>query len=94
MHYDINFPHLGIHLEHVGKSVSVFGFEIAYYGIIIGTAILLGFLIAASEAKRTRQNPEDYLDMGIIGVIGGIAGPGSIILPFPGICIRIIFWKS
>ena len=74
MHYDINFPHLGIHLEHVGKSVSVFGFEIAYYGIIIGTAILLGFLIAASEAKRTRQNPEDYLDMGIIGVICGIAG--------------------
>lgn len=74
MHYNINFPHLGIYLEHVGKSISVFGFEIAYYGIIIGTAILLGFLIATSEAKRTRQNPEDYLDMGIIGVIVGIAG--------------------
>ena len=74
MHYDISFPHLGIYLEHVGKSVRVFGFEIAYYGIIIGLAILLGFLIATSEAKRTRQNPEDYLDMGIIGVIAGIAG--------------------
>lgn len=74
MHYNINFPHLGIHLEHVGKSITVFGFEIAYYGIIIGVAILLGFLIATSEAKRTRQNPEDYLDMGIIGVICGIAG--------------------
>ncbi len=74
MHYDISFPNLGIYLSHVGKSVSVFGFEIAYYGIIIGTAILIGFLIATSEAKRTRQNPEDYLDMGIIGVIAGIAG--------------------
>ena len=58
----------------MGKSISVFGFEIAYYGIIIGLAILIGFLIATSEAKRTRQNPEDYLDMGIIGVIAGIAG--------------------
>ena len=74
MHYNINFPHLGIHLDHVGKSITVFGFEIAYYGIIIGTAILIGFLIATQEAKRTRQNPENYLDMGIIGVICGIVG--------------------
>ena len=74
MHYNISFPNLGISLDHVGKNISVFGFEIAYYGIIIGMAILIGFLIAASEAKRTRQKPEDYLDMGIIGVIAGIAG--------------------
>lgn len=74
MHYNISFPNLGIYLDHVGKSISVFGFEIAYYGIIIGLAILIGFLIATSEAKRTRQNTEDYLDMGIIGVIAGIAG--------------------
>ena len=74
MHYNISFPNLGIYLDHVGKSISVFGFEIAYYGMIIGLAILIGFLIATSEAKRTRQNPEDYLDMGIIGVIAGIAG--------------------
>lgn len=74
MHYDISFPHLGITLAHVGKSVSVFGFEIAYYGMIIGTAILIGFWIAMSEAERTGQNSEDYLDMGIFGVILGIAG--------------------
>lgn len=74
MHYDISFPHLGITFDHVGKSISVFGFEIAYYGMIIGAAILIGFWIAMSEAKRTRQNPEDYLDMGMIGVIMGIAG--------------------
>ena len=74
MHYDISFPHLGIHLEHVGKTISVFGFEIAYYGIIIGTAILLGFVIATSEAKRTGQDPESYLDMGMFGVVFGIIG--------------------
>lgn len=74
MHYDISFPHLGIHLEHVGKTISIFGFEIAYYGIIIGTAILLGFVIATAEAKRTGQDPENYLDMGMIGVAFGIIG--------------------
>lgn len=74
MHYNISFPNLGIYLDHVGKSISIFGFSIAYYGMIIGAAILIGFLIATVEAKRTGQNPEDYLDMGIVGVIAGIAG--------------------
>ena len=74
MHTEISFPNLGIYLKKVGKSIDLFGIEIAYYGIIIGTAILLGFWIAAREAKRTGQNPENYLDMGIIGVIAGIVG--------------------
>ena len=74
MHTEISFPNLGIYLKNVGKSIDLFGIEIAYCGIIIGTAILLGFWIAAREAKRTGQNPENYLDMGIIGVIAGIVG--------------------
>lgn len=74
MHYNIGFPNIGLELSHVGKSISIFGFEVAYYGIIIGSAILIGFLIAMSEAKRTGQNPEDYLDMGMIGVVMGIVG--------------------
>ena len=74
MHTEISFPNLGIYLKNVGKSIDLFGIEIAYYGLIIGTAILLGFWIAAREAKRTGQNPENYLDMGIIGVIAGIVG--------------------
>ena len=74
MHTEISFPNLGIYLKNVGKSIDLFGIEIAYYGIIIGTAILLGFWIAAREAKRTGQNPENYLDMGIIGGIAGIVG--------------------
>ena len=74
MHTEISFPNMGIYIKNVGKSIDLFGIEIAYYGIIIGTAILLGFWIAAREAKRTGQNPENYLDMGIIGVIAGIVG--------------------
>lgn len=74
MHYDISFPNLGIELEHVGKNISVFGFSLAFYGMIIGAAILIGFGIASAEAKRTGQNPDDYFDMGIIGVVCGIIG--------------------
>ena len=35
MNTSINFPNLGIHLSNVGKSISIGGFEIAYYGMII-----------------------------------------------------------
>ena len=36
---DIAFPHLGIYLENVPRSFSVFGFEIAFYGLIIGIGV-------------------------------------------------------
>ena len=68
----INFPNLGIHFNNVGQSVTIFGFSIAYYGMIIGLAIFLGFVIGLKEAKRTGQNPETYMDMGIIGVVVSI----------------------
>lgn len=70
----INFPNLGIHLGHVGKSISIFGFEIAYYGIIIGIGMIVGVLIAAAEAKRTKQNSEDYFDLAIFAIIFAIIG--------------------
>ena len=74
MDMQIYFPHLGIFLEHVGKSFSVFGFEIAYYGCTMALGILVGYLLAAREAKRTGQNPEDYLDMLLYAVIFSLIG--------------------
>lgn len=74
MHRTIDFPNLGIHLESVGDHITVFGFSIAYYGIIIGLGILAGIFIAAAEAKRTGQNPEDYYDLAIYAVIFSIIG--------------------
>ena len=70
----INFPNLGIHLEHVGQKISIFGFDIAYYGIIIGAGILAGLLMAVHEAKRTKQNPETYYDLALYAVIFSIIG--------------------
>lgn len=74
MHTTIEFPNIGIHLESVGNHISIFGFDIAYYGIIIGIGILAGILIAVLEAKRTGQNPEDYYDLAIYAVIFAIIG--------------------
>lgn len=70
----IDFVHLGIHLTDVGDHITVFGFDIAYYGMIIGLGILAGIFIAAAEAKRTGQNPEDYFDLAIYAVIFSIIG--------------------
>ncbi len=71
---DIAFPHLGIYLKDVPKSFSVFGFEVALYGTIIGIGILAGILFAVHEAKRTGQNPERYWDFSLYAVIACIIG--------------------
>ena len=45
---DIAFPNLGIYLENVPKSISVFGFEIAFYGIIIFLGVVVGILVGTT----------------------------------------------
>ena len=74
MDMQINFPNLGIFLEKVGKSFSVFGFEVAFYGCAIAIGIMAGYMIATQEAKRTGQNPEDYLDLVMYGVFFSLIG--------------------
>lgn len=74
MDMEINFPNLGIYLDHVGKNISIFGFSIAYYGIVIVTSMMIAIWIAQREAKRTGQNPEQYLDLAMIGIAAGILG--------------------
>ena len=71
---DIAFPNIGIYLENVPKSFSVFGFSIAFYGLIIGLGVLAGILMAAHEAKVTGQNPDTYWDFSIYAVIFSVIG--------------------
>lgn len=71
---NISFPNLGIYLENVGKTITVFNIDIAYYGITIGLAVIAGILMAAWQAKRTKQDPEMYYDLAMYAVILSIIG--------------------
>ena len=71
---DIAFPNLGIYLKDVPRSFSVFGFEIAFYGLIIGIGVMAGLLTAVQIAKRTGQNPDDYWDFAIWAVLFSVIG--------------------
>lgn len=71
---DIAFPHLGIYLEQVPKTFSVFGFTIAFYGLIIGTAVLCGVLMAANVAKKEDLDPDIIWDFAIYAVIFSVIG--------------------
>ena len=74
MHTTIDFPNLGIHLTSVGKTISLFHIDIAYYGIVIGLGILAGLFVAVMEAKKSGQNPDTYYDLVIYAVIFSVIG--------------------
>lgn len=72
--FDIAFPNLGIYLEDIQSGFTVFGFEIAFYGVIMALSILAGILLAVRMAKVTGQNPEVYWDFAIYAIIFSIIG--------------------
>lgn len=74
MDMNINFPHLHIYLEHVGKSISIGGFTIAFYGLTLAFAMLAGLMTAMREAKRSGQDPDTYFDLAIIAIICSLIG--------------------
>ena len=47
----IAFPHLGIYLDSVPKSFTVFGFTIALYGVVIAIGMGAGLFLALQVAK-------------------------------------------
>ncbi|EXG87329.1 MAG: prolipoprotein diacylglyceryl transferase [Lacrimispora sphenoides] len=71
---DISFVHLGITIDHLRNSISIFGFRIAFYGIIIGFGILAGLWVATRDAKRRGQDPDIYLDFVLYAIIISIMG--------------------
>lgn len=71
---DIIFPHLGITIENLPKGINIFGFNIAFYGLIIACGMLLGYLVALWQARRTGQDGEMYLDLALWGIVFAVIG--------------------
>ncbi len=71
---DIRFPHMGIEIENLGKSIFIGDFSIAYYGIIISLGMLCGYLMAVFQAKRTGQDKEMYLDLALWDIVFAVIG--------------------
>ena len=70
----IGFPNLGIRFSHVGQYISIGGFDIAYYGIIIAGAMAAGICLAMWLAKRTGQDPDMYFNFAIVAIILSVLG--------------------
>ncbi len=71
---DIWFEKLGIAIRDIQKSFSIFGFEVYFYGVIIAAAVLAGLFVATRVAKKTGQDPENYLELVIFCIIFGVIG--------------------
>ncbi len=67
---EIWFPNLGIEIKKLSNvAFSIFGIDVYWYGVIIGSGIILALLLALYEAKRTNQNTENYIDFTMIAII-------------------------
>ncbi len=71
---DIRFPHLGIEIEQLGKGITIGGFTIAFYGMIIAFGMIMGYLVAAFQAGRMGQDKETYLDLALWDIVFAVIG--------------------
>ena len=71
---DIYFAHLGIGIKNLQSGFYVFGFRIAFYGVIIAVGMLTGIWMAVSDAKRRGQSPEIYTDFALYAILFSILG--------------------
>jgi len=90
---DIAFPHLGIYLKNVPKSFTIFGFPIAFYGVIIAIAFIAGVLIASHDAKKTNQDPDTYWDFAIYVIIFSLIGARIFYVIFEWDNYKNNFWS-
>lgn len=74
MNTSIRFPNLNIDFSFVGQSVSVRGFEITIYGILVTAGMLLGLALMLALSKKLKENPNLCLEAIIPALIGGTAG--------------------
>ena len=72
--YDIAFPNLNIFIKTLKNSLVIGNYTIAYYGIIIAVAMLVGFYVATKVASKLKINDDILYDIFIILIVLGIIG--------------------
>lgn len=75
----ISFPGLNLGPFKISESISVFGFEIHLYGLIIGIGILLAYTFAMKTCEKHRLSKDNITDILLFG------------LPSAIICARIYY---
>ncbi len=71
----ISFPGLGIEPFHIDKAAfSVFGHDIAWYGIIITFGMVLAVLLAMRLCKYEGISTDDIADLALTVIIFGVLG--------------------
>lgn len=71
---EIAFPNIGIYIPHLPKEITIGGFTIAFYGMIIAAGMLSGLWLACHQAQRTGQKKEVYTDFAIYAIIFSLIG--------------------
>ncbi len=71
---DIAFPNLGINISELPKGITIGGFTIAFYGMIIAIGMVAGLWLVCVQAKRTGQNKDTYMDFAIYAIIFSLIG--------------------
>ena len=74
MGYDLRFVHLGITIQYLQNHITIFGFSIAFYGIIIGIRMLLGITLAARDAEKRGIGEDTIYDFALLGIVFGVIG--------------------
>ena len=70
----VQFPKLGLEFNVSRVAFSIGGFDIYWYGLLIGAGLLLAMLFALRKSKEFGLDQNKFIDVIIVGIIGGVIG--------------------
>lgn len=70
----IIFPGLNIVFNNVGRGFSLFGFPIAFYGVVIALGMVMATLFISYNAKSYGESSDLFFDMTGLAIVAGVIG--------------------
>lgn len=90
---DIVFPNLGITIHNLPMGIDVFGFQIAFYGIMIAIAMLVGYFVGERQAKKYGQSVDNLMDFALIVIVAAVIGARAYYVIFHWDAFKDDFWS-